>query len=195
MTPPHPSLPLPCKVESYLYSLLQIAASERVVQWGFDETTINGVSWYTITLSLPLTINRTLTLTLTLTLHSLNQWVLLELPGDGNQKHNGINMTVVTMECAGVLVGATSLVVLNHIEACWARGQEAVALLRAELPGDTVETLAPLRNGGVHMQNHFGVMHDTCHAANKVLPYLGTIPLTRPHNLHPNTTLTPTLGC
>ena len=103
-------------------------------------------------------------------------------------------MTVVTMECAGVLEGATALVVLNHIEASWARGQEAVALLRAELPGDNVDTLAPLRNGGVHLQKRFGLMHDTCHAANKVLPYLVTFPLTRPHNLHPNTTLTLTLG-
>jgi hypothetical protein len=120
----------------------------------------------------------------------LNQWVLLELPGDGNQKQNEINMTVVTMECAGVLEGATALVVLNHIEASWARGQEAVALLRAELPGDNVDTLAPLRNGGVHLQKLFGVMHDTCHAANKVLPYLRTIPLSRPHTSHPNATLT-----
>jgi hypothetical protein len=121
---------------------------------------------------------------------SLNQWVLLELPGQGNQKQNEINMTVVTMECAGVLEGATALVVLNHIEASWARGQEAVALLRGELPGDNVETLAPLRNGGVHLQKLFGVMHDTCHAANKVLPYLRTIPLSRPHTSHPNATLT-----
>ena len=62
MTPPHPALPFPCKVESYLYSLLQIAASERVVQWGFDETTIDGVSWYILTLTLAQTIARTLTL-------------------------------------------------------------------------------------------------------------------------------------
>ncbi len=103
-------------------------------------------------------------------------------------------MTVVTMECAGVLEGATALVVLNHIEACWARGQEAVALLRADLPAETVEALVPLRNGGVHLQKLFGVMHDTCHAANKVLPYLVPIALTRPHNSYPNTTQTLTIG-
>jgi hypothetical protein len=103
-------------------------------------------------------------------------------------------MTVVTMECDGVIEGATALVVLHHIEACWARGQETVALLRAELPADIVETLAPLRNGGVHLQKLFGVMHDTCHAANKVLPYLVPIALTRAHNSLPDTTCTPILG-
>ncbi len=92
-------------------------------------------------------------------------------------------MTVVTMECAGVLEGETALVILNHVEACWTRGHEALALLRAELPADAVETLAPLRNGGVHLQKLFGVMHDTCHASNKVSPILGA-----------NTTLTLTAG-
>ena len=79
-------------------------------------------------------------------------------------------MTVVTMECAGVIEGEKSLEILNHVEAGWARGQAVVALLRAELPAEAVETLAPLRNGGVHLQKLFGVMHDTCHAANKVIP-------------------------
>ena len=41
-------------------------------------------------------------------------------------------------------------------------------LLRQELPADSVDDLAPVRNGGVHLQKLFGVMHDTCHAANKV---------------------------
>jgi hypothetical protein len=31
-----------------------------------------------------------------------------------------------------------------------------------------VDELAPVVNGGVHLQKIFGVMHDTCHAANKV---------------------------
>ncbi len=115
---------------------------------------------------------------------------LLEIPVDGNQKEKGMNMAVVTMECAGVLKGGTAVVILSHVEACWARGQEALALLRAELPADAVETLASLRNGGVHLQKLFGVMHDTCHAANKVRPIVGTIALALARNLNPNITLT-----
>jgi hypothetical protein len=58
--------------------------------------------------------------------------------------------------------------IVNHIEASWARGQESVALLRDRLPVNLVDTLAPLTNGGVHLHKSFGVMHDTCHAANLV---------------------------
>jgi hypothetical protein len=43
-----------------------------------------------------------------------------------------------------------------------------VELLRRELHEALVETLAPIRGGEVRLQKIFGVMHDTCHAANKV---------------------------
>ena len=100
---------------------------------------------------------------------SLNQWVLLELlRKDDRQLTNNISMTLVTLECVGVLVGEKGAQIVEHVEAVWARGQQAVDLLRQELPLDLVDTLAPLRNGGVHLQKIFGVMHDTCHAANKV---------------------------
>ena len=55
-----------------------------------------------------------------------------------------------------------------QVEQIWAQGQQAVELLRRDLPEALVETLAPIRGGGVHLQKIFGVMHDTCHAANKV---------------------------
>ena len=77
-------------------------------------------------------------------------------------------MAVVTLECAGVLEGEKSLEILSHVEAAWERGQQAVQLLRQELPAESVDVMAPLRNGGVHLHKIFGVMHDTCHAANKV---------------------------
>jgi hypothetical protein len=31
-------------LESYLYSFMRIAGASRVIQWGFDETTLDGVS-------------------------------------------------------------------------------------------------------------------------------------------------------
>ncbi len=99
---------------------------------------------------------------------SLNHWVLLELPRVGTQEMHETNMAVVTLECAGVLEGEKALEILAHVEAAWARGQQAVSLLRQEIPAETVDVIAPLWNGGVHLHKLFGVMHDTCHAANKV---------------------------
>ncbi len=81
-------------------------------------------------------------------------------------------MAVVTLECAGVLEGEKAMEILSHVEAVWERGQQAVKLLRQELPAESVDVMAPLRNGGVHLHKLFGVMHDTCHAANKVAPLL-----------------------
>ncbi len=77
-------------------------------------------------------------------------------------------MAIVTLECAGVLEGEKALEIPAHVEAAWDRGQQAVSLLRQELPDDKVDIIAPLRNGGVHLHKLFGVMHDTCHVANKV---------------------------
>ncbi len=45
-------------IESYLYTFMRIAGASRVLQWGFDETTLDDVS-------------------------VLNQWALLEFPIDG----------------------------------------------------------------------------------------------------------------
>ncbi len=69
-------------------------------------------------------------------------------------------MTVVTLECAGVLNGEKSAEIVTHIEHIWERGQQAVALLRQALPMEVVDLLA--------LCKIFGVMHDTCHAAKKV---------------------------
>ena len=80
----------------------------------------------------------------------------------------GRNLSVVTLECCGVLAGVKAHELVRHIEGSWARGQQAVTMLREQLPVDLVDELAPVRNGGVHLHKIFGVMHDTCHAANKV---------------------------
>jgi hypothetical protein len=66
-------------------------------------------------------------------------------------------------------VGVKAQEIVDHIDASWRRGQEAVELLRQKLPAELVETLAPLTNGGVQLHKLFGVMHDTCNAANLVV--------------------------
>jgi hypothetical protein len=100
-------------------------------------------------------------------------------------------MTVVTLECAGVLTGEKSAEIVTHIEHIWVRGQQAVALLRQALPMEVVDLLAPLHNGGVALHKIFGVMHDTCHAANKVT--ILTLTHTRTLTLYLQVNLTQTL--
>ena len=132
-------------LESYLYGFMRIASASRVIQWGFDETTLDGVS-------------------------CLNQWAMLEFPleaeGGGGGKDAGV--TIVTLECAGVLPGATAAEVVAHIERSWERGQAAVDALRQELSMEDRDVLCPLVAGGVNLHKLYGVMHDTCHCANLV---------------------------
>ena len=118
--------------EAWLYSMLELAQAENALQWGFDETSINGVP-------------------------TLNQWVLL---------HNGeLAPKVVTIQCAGLMVGSTAQEICQHIETAWITGERGIDLLREEL-GDEADVLAPLTGGGVKLHKIRGVMHDTCNTAN-----------------------------
>ena len=63
-------------------------------------------------------------------------------------------------------MGSTSEEIAAHIAESWANGQSAVGLLREEL-GDLAAALVPVANGGVLLHKLQGVMHDTCHTANK----------------------------
>ena len=126
--------------------MVRVAKCECCLQWGFDETSIDGVP-------------------------TLNQWVLL---AEGGQAP-----CVCTIECAGILVGSTSEEIAAHIGESWANGQIAVGLLRDEL-GDLAEALVPLTNGGVLLHKLQGVMHDTCHTANKTARLSKVIRFTRP---------------
>lgn len=119
--------------ESYVYSFIRIAKCEEVVQWGFDETSLNGIP-------------------------TLNQWCRIK---------EGSDYVVVTIECAGLLVGSTAARVAEHVRVTWERAQSVVALLRTEL-GEKADDLVPLVNGGVTMAKLRGVMHDTCNTANLV---------------------------
>ena len=131
-------------IESYLYSFMRIAGASRVVQWGFDESTLDGVS-------------------------CLNQWALLEFPvvGEGGGEAQA-GLTVVTLECAGVLPNGESAAVVRHIELAWERGRDAVEALRATLEPEERDELCPIVNGGVNLHKLYGVMHDTCNGANLV---------------------------
>ncbi len=58
---------------------------------------------------------------------TLNQWCRIK---------EGDSYRIVTIECAGLLVGSTSTRVAQHVKLLWDRGQEAVKMLRQEL-GET----------------------------------------------------------
>ena len=120
-------------LESYLYTLSRIAKCDRVLQYGFDETSLDGVA-------------------------TLNQWVRIK---EGDDSH------IVTLECAGLLVGSTASKVAAHVRIQWERGQEAIAMLREEL-GAQADLLVPLVNGGISLSKLGGVMHDTCNCANAI---------------------------
>ena len=119
--------------EAYLYALTRIAKCTQVEQWGFDESSLDGVP-------------------------SFNQWCRIR---------EGDAYNVVTMECSGLLPGASAEMVGEHVRRTWERGQEALTILRHEL-GEDADTLVPLVNGGVTLSKLRSVMHDTCNHANKV---------------------------
>ena len=95
---------------------------------------------------------------------TLNQWVLL---------HAGPELPprLVTIQCAGLLVGSTAAEIASHIEGAWDVGQRAISVLRAEL-GCEADNLVPLTNGGVQLHKLRGVMHDTCATANLAAEFI-----------------------
>jgi hypothetical protein len=102
-------------LESYLYTLTRIAKCDRVLQWGFDETSLDGVV-------------------------TMNQWVRIKEGGDFH---------ILTLKCAGLLVGSTASKVAEHVRLFWQQGQEAIAMLLREELGDLADEYVPLVNGGV----------------------------------------------
>ena len=91
-------------LESYLYTFMRIAGCERVVQWGFDETSVDG--------------------------HELfNQWAMLMDGEDSDDWHENPT-TIVTLECAALLPGSEADEVVQHIEEVWGRGKMALDFLR-----------------------------------------------------------------
>ena len=129
-------------IESYLYTFMRIAGCDKIQQWGFDETTIDG--------------------------HEvLNQWAMLVCEDNEEKEHEG-SATIVTLECAAVLPSSEAQDVVNHIEEVWNRGKQAIDALRAKLGPELRDKLCPLKNGGVSLHKIYGMMHDTCNCANLV---------------------------
>jgi hypothetical protein len=90
-------------------------------------------------------------------------------------------------------VGSTSEEIAAHIGESWSNGQVAVGLLRVEL-GDLADALVPLTNGGVLLHKLQGVMHDTCHTANKTARLSKVKPCTRTFHYTITLSLTITLN-
>ena len=174
-------------VESFLYMFMRIAGCEKIQQWGFDETTLDGKE-------------------------TINQWAMLVDEERVDQGFEG-STTVVTLECAGVLPCSLAENVVDQIETVWERGthltsvpkphlitlsysllgKAAVEALREKLSPEMRDVLCPLRNGGVSLHKLYGVMHDTCNAANKVPlnPYPNPNPIANPNTLLYPQILTP----
>jgi hypothetical protein len=126
---------------SYVYAFLAVAGCDEIVQWGFDETTLDGSSCF-------------------------NQWCLL-------RKDKVV--TLVTLECAGVLPSSTAEETIEHIAATWERGKQVVDMLRNHLGPDLQNVHCPVVNGGVELHKIFGLMHDTCNTANRVAELMATL--------------------
>jgi hypothetical protein len=89
---------------------------------------------------------------------TLNQWCRIK---------EGAAYKTIATDCAGLLPGSTSSRIAAQVEILWTRGQQAVAMLRAEL-GAAADNLVPLVHGGVTLAKLRGAMHDTCNCANLV---------------------------
>ncbi len=141
-------------LESHVYTFMRIAGCERIIQWGFDETSIDGHE-------------------------TLNQWAMI-VDGDEMGETLEAPTTVVTLGCAALLPGSEAQEVVDHIEEVWNRGKLAVDYLREQLGPDLRDVLCPLRNGGVSLHKIYGIMHDTCNCANKVTALNPTLPVLHP---------------
>ena len=121
--------------ETTLLQWVRIAGCDDVVQYGFDETNVNGIATF-------------------------NQWALIS--------ENG-KLSIVVIECGGILCGSTADEIADHIQRTWKRGHEMVAALRQELgEEEKADRLVPLNGGGVAMAKIWSTIHDTCNLANAI---------------------------
>jgi hypothetical protein len=102
--------------EPFVYSCLELVTCSSILQWGFDETSLDG-------------------------LPTFNQWCLV-------RRESGV--TIITLECAGLLPSSTAAETVEHIAKTWERGRACVELVREELEPDLEDTLAPLMDGGLN---------------------------------------------
>ncbi len=112
--------------EAWLYSMVELARAKEVLQWGFDETSIDGTP-------------------------TLNQWVLVRngvlAPSIITIQCAGYPNPYLFCPQPGLLVGSTAMEICKHVEEAWCTGQCAIDLQRAELGGETDDLLA-VEGGG-----------------------------------------------
>jgi hypothetical protein len=84
----------------WAHAMLEIAAADEILQHGFDETKIHGVS-------------------------TMNQWMWIKMGVGANTKYK-----VVTVEAGGVLIDGTAEGTKAHIKKVWDRGHRAVLRTR-----------------------------------------------------------------
>lgn len=96
---------------------------------------------------------------------TFNQWCMIR---------EGDLLSIVVVECGGILTGSTADEIAEHIQTTWERGHNMVLALRQDII-DNVENgqaeadrLVPLTDGGVLMLKIGSTMHDTCNLANAI---------------------------
>ena len=142
--------------EAWLYAMVRVAKCEEVLQWGFDETSLDGTP-------------------------TLNQWVLIEEGIEGPSVITieccGLMVGSTAEEIAehiraswdtgDATYPALSYHTLTAHLVPYSLGQQCVDLLRLELGPMKADYHVPLVKGGVQLHKLQGVMHDTCNTANK----------------------------
>ncbi len=133
----------------------RVARSEEILQWGFDETSLDGTP-------------------------TLNQWVLLQ-EGLGGSSVITIECCgplvgstaeeIADHVRASWLTGLTVTILAHnlvyHNLVPFQLGQQCIDMLREELGPMLADIHVPLVKGGVQLHKLQGVMHDTCNTANK----------------------------
>ena len=141
--------------EAWLYAMVRVAKCQEILQWGFDETSLDGTP-------------------------TLNQWVLVqedkEMPGVITIECCGLLVGSTAEEISNHVRASwatgTPLYTVNTCnpyrnQSSNAVGQECVDLLRAHLGPQLADEHVPLIQGGLQLHKLQGVMHDTCNTANK----------------------------
>ena len=142
--------------EAWLYAMVRVAKCEEVLQWGFDETSLDGTP-------------------------TLNQWVLIEEGIEGPSVITieccGLMVGSTAEEIAehiraswdtgDATYPALSYHTLTAHLVPYSLGQQCVDLLRLELGPMKADYHVPLVKGGVQLHKLQGVMHDTCNTASR----------------------------
>jgi hypothetical protein len=96
---------------------------------------------------------------------TFNQWCMIR---------EGDLLSIIVVECGGILTGSTADEIAEHIQITWERGHHMVLALREDIISNVAngqaeaDRLVPLTDGGVLMLKIGSTMHDTCNLANAI---------------------------